>query len=488
MSNSITVLPLQTAIVDTSGSYSPVFVSAGSSIVVERDANTPAGDPVNVVFGGLSIGGASSVTVEASATLTLSDIIGLNVAGNFNIGAESTLIIPPSVAASIDVPTNFIGSHATLVSDQSGVALLSALTGFNASDTIDFRNVAAATAVQYTGGVLSILNGNTVVASATVSGPFSAATLTLAADGAGGFSVGDNLGDVNTRLSGARSQYSIAVDGSNDYVQDTVSGRDGSFLAAPGQILGFSDGILVSDPTGAAESVAHLYKAVLGRTPDLGGLEYFTNALNTGALNSSNLGPTFAAVAVPEFIARYGAVTDSQFVSILEQNTGGSLSDPSAQVAIAQLNAGMSRGSIAFMFAESPNGVAATASYAGDPDTAEVYRLYEATLSRAPDPGGSSTFTASLMNGAMPTQIANTLMTSTEYTSRFGGESNAVFVTQLYQNALDRAPDAGGAANWVNQLNAGGSRASIVVGIGDSLEARILTASATHDGSVFLHA
>jgi hypothetical protein len=41
----------------------------------------------------------------------------------------------------------------------------------------------------------------------------------------------------------------------------------------------------------------------------------------------------------------------------------------------------------------------------------------------------------------------------------------------LYENGLGRAPDAAGAAGWVNYLNSGGSVANVVLGIATSSEA-----------------
>ncbi len=488
MSSPLTVLPLSNTLIDASGDYTPVFVSAGASIIVERDAGTPAGDAVAVTFGGLSLAAASSITVQSGASLTLSDLLGANGLVNFDIGSNGTLILAPSSGVSVAIPTSFTGYNGSLVLTQTAtqLALLGPVSGFNASDTIDFRGVTAATSVAYANGVLNILNGGTVVGSVNLSGSFSTATLGLAADGKGGYVVGDNVGGGMLRLSGSSSQYHVATSGSTVLIQDTVPGRDPVQAAAAGQAIGFSDGVALSDPNGVAEVVTHLYQAVLGRAPDLAGLQAFTNAVNSGAVPYATIGDSFVAAALPEDTARYGSLNDTQFVDLLAHDTNTSLDDPKVAATINQLSAGVSRGAVAFVFAESANGIAATGSYAGDNLGAEVYRLYEATLGRAPDPAGSQGFLTELQSGQSASTAALQMLSSAEFASKFGVLSNNDFTTKLYQNSLGRAPDAAGYQNVVTALNNGASRADITVGFANSAEARLNTSAATHDGVVFL--
>ncbi len=65
-------------------------------------------------------------------------------------------------------------------------------------------------------------------------------------------------------------------------------------------------------------------------------------------------------------------------------------------------------------------------------------------------------------------------MSSAEFTSTYGNIntlSNTQFVTLLYNNVLDRAPDSGGLATWVNALNAGTlSRVDVLLNFSDSAE------------------
>jgi serralysin len=175
--------------------------------------------------------------------------------------------------------------------------------------------------------------------------------------------------------------------------------------------------------------VAQLYRNVLHRAPDAAGAQNFINALDHG------------------------------------------LSRPDALVAIA--NSMENRANLRPM--------------AGDKNDGQAARLYQAALNRAPDSAGLSVFSTALSNGATSEQIAHGFVTSEEFANNYGSLTNpSDFATQLYQNVLHRAPDAAGLQNFVNALNAGASRESILLGFSDSTENRINTASLTHDSWVFL--
>jgi hypothetical protein len=62
---------------------------------------------------------------------------------------------------------------------------------------------------------------------------------------------------------------------------------------------------------------------------------------------------------------------------------------------------------------------------------------------------------------------------SAEFQARFGGAGtpNAAFVDQLYQNVLGRAGDAAGRDFWNGALNAGTSRADVLVAFSENAEA-----------------
>ncbi len=101
----------------------------------------------------------------------------------------------------------------------------------------------------------------------------------------------------------------------------------------------------------------------------------------------------------------------------------------------------------------------------------QVYRLYEATLGRAPDAGGHAGWTELLAQGSRSAvDVANSFVISREFQNTYGDLDNASFVNLLYQNVLGREADAGGLAGWLDALETGQSRAQVVLGFSDSRE------------------
>jgi Ca2+-binding RTX toxin-like protein len=102
---------------------------------------------------------------------------------------------------------------------------------------------------------------------------------------------------------------------------------------------------------------------------------------------------------------------------------------------------------------------------------AQVYRVYEATLGRAPDPLGLTNWTNALNAGTSLQTVVGGFVGSQEFQALYGSLSNSDFVTLLYNNVLHRAPDAGGLSNWVGLLNSGqDTRAQVVLGFSESPE------------------
>ncbi|WP_417743880.1 DUF4214 domain-containing protein [Salipiger sp.] len=106
-----------------------------------------------------------------------------------------------------------------------------------------------------------------------------------------------------------------------------------------------------------------------------------------------------------------------------------------------------------------------------DPVAAQVYRLYRATLDRAPDMTGLLNWSGRLLSGEQDLlSVVAGFTRSQEFRERYGALSDAAFVTQLYHNVLGRAPDAQGLENWTERLEDGMSRERVVLGFSDSAE------------------
>lgn len=117
-------------------------------------------------------------------------------------------------------------------------------------------------------------------------------------------------------------------------------------------------------------------------------------------------------------------------------------------------------------------------SFDADGAAAQVMRLYDAALDRAPDQGGLEAHTRGLASGGLTLQqLANTFVGSAEFQARYGALSNQAFVEQLYRFSLNREGDPQGISAWTAALNAGMTRGQALVGFSESGEHRTLTSS-----------
>jgi hypothetical protein len=88
--------------------------------------------------------------------------------------------------------------------------------------------------------------------------------------------------------------------------------------------------------------------------------------------------------------------------------------------------------------------------------------LYQDLLNRAPDAGGLSSWAQDIQRGQSLDSVANGFLTSQEYCTDV--------ITGLYKQFLKRAPDSGGLASWVANMQAGHSLQSIILGFCTSTE------------------
>jgi hypothetical protein len=122
--------------------------------------------------------------------------------------------------------------------------------------------------------------------------------------------------------------------------------------------------------------------------------------------------------------------------------------------------------------------------FALDDRVANIVRLYQAAFSREPDQAGLHYWSNALAPGASPQNLADNLLRSPEFTTRFGSDlSSSDYVTRLYQNVLGRAPDPPGLAYWKGILDNGtATRAQILAAVAESAENQAATASTIKAG------
>ena len=99
--------------------------------------------------------------------------------------------------------------------------------------------------------------------------------------------------------------------------------------------------------------------------------------------------------------------------------------------------------------------------FAGNVKQAAVANLFQAVFGRTADAGGLEYWLNQSDKGASLKSIAQTFMTSSEYTG--ATQTNAEFVTSLYTELLGRTADTAGNVFWMSKLSEGASRADVAV-------------------------
>jgi len=94
------------------------------------------------------------------------------------------------------------------------------------------------------------------------------------------------------------------------------------------------------------------------------------------------------------------------------------------------------------------------------------YMLYKAAFNRTPDVGGLGYWIWKMDVGMSYSSVAQNFVNSSEFKAAFGGSNPTVntLVTKLYNNVLNRTPDAGGLAFWQNKLSNEGWTTADVLG------------------------
>ena len=192
------------------------------------------------------------------------------------------------------------------------------------------------------------------------------------------------------------------------------------------------------------------YQDVLQRAPDQGGLTTYTNALEQGVSDRSDV--AMALLTSPEYFtgqvqALYSSLLHRSadpgglagFVTFLE--AGGTLEQVGAAIA-GSAEYGQNRG--------------------GGTNDGFLNAVYQDVLARPVDPAGQATFDQQLANGTTPEQVALQLYSSPEY--------HQDEVQALYQQYLHRAVDPVGLSAFTGILNNGGSDAGVAASLISSAE------------------
>jgi hypothetical protein len=113
-----------------------------------------------------------------------------------------------------------------------------------------------------------------------------------------------------------------------------------------------------------------------------------------------------------------------------------------------------------------------------------ITELYVGYFNRAPDPAGLAFWSQALNDGVSFAEIANHFANSNEFIAIYpglggDGSSYSSFVTEVYNNVLNRNPDAAGLSFWTEQLQSGAvTPASFIVEVETSVHMQLGTADA----------
>jgi len=117
-----------------------------------------------------------------------------------------------------------------------------------------------------------------------------------------------------------------------------------------------------------------------------------------------------------------------------------------------------------------------------DTDSGKMFRLYNASFKRLPDPDGLRYWISNFSSGKDDERaVASSFLESTEFKERYGQNvTNASYVETLYVNVLGRDYDLTGYTYWLNNLDNGvETRYELLLGFSESLENKQLFSEMT---------
>ena len=106
-------------------------------------------------------------------------------------------------------------------------------------------------------------------------------------------------------------------------------------------------------------------------------------------------------------------------------------------------------------------------------DSGKMFRLYNASFKRLPDPDGLRYWIGNFTSGKDDERaVASSFLASGEFKERYGENvSNSIYVNTLYNNVLGRDADSSGLNYWLGQLNTGAeTRYEVLLGFAESAE------------------
>jgi len=224
--------------------------------------------------------------------------------------------------------------------------------------------------------------------------------------------------------------------------------------------------------------VSRFYIEILNRYADKSGLNDWSNQLSSGTKTGADIAQGF--IHSKEFIER--DLTNVAYLTVLYKAFFNREPDTSGfNEWLEQLSNRVNKDTVlnGFLYSQEFKNLADSYGIIAVPKLSPVEqfvtRFYEQCLLRSPDASGLQDWSTQLSNGSRSgADIARGFIFSQEFTDR--KLNNSDFLTVLYKAFFNREPDESGFDIWLNKLNSGTDKETILNGFLNALEFTNLTA------------
>jgi hypothetical protein len=313
---------------------------------------------------------------------------------------------------------------------------------------------------------LSLVNSGTAgtITSITPSGDFQVQSQTCGSTLGAGLSCTINVTFTPTALGARTGTITVVTD---DVASPAIASLTGTGTVSP------------SFNANVNAIVTGYYETILGRSPDSGGLTFWSGeAIRVNGLGA-DVREAFYALSMTFFnSAEYlnKGTSDTQYVTDLYRTFFLRAPDgPGLSYWVSQLSGGMDRASLLNNFLFSTEFVNFMTGVFGSPSIRPEVNLtmdlFRGAFGRLPDSGGFNYWLGQIrtaqcgggnaVNTAMD-QYSALFLTSPEYGSRDAARApnmrNPLYVSDLYNLFMRRGADLGGYNYWVNQVNTAQTR------------------------------
>ncbi|AGS25817.1 beta strand repeat-containing protein [Rhizobium etli] len=294
--------------------------------------------------------------------------------------------------------------------------------------------------------------------------------------------LGDEFISVAAEANGSYSWEAVSTTGSvTAYVRhgidpdgiDTITWSNVRGLSGSAQIEMTEENLDVAE-------MQRIYDVVFDRDMQNSEREQLGTYLAQGAFNATQLATDLIASAA--FTSNYGTLSNVGFVEVLYQNAyGRNASVSEMQTWLGKLSSGsLTRAGLVLAISESAEHQVVgddhittnvtSGKYLHSTDkaaaTETVDRLYRVLLGRDPSTSEAASKATAITGGTETQfQVANDILSSSAFTTLYGGLSTADLVNQFFVNALGRAPTTSEASFWTSALGSGTTKADFAVAL-----------------------